>query len=148
MPTPLPDPKHTSASQTLHHWIEQAVNCGASDIHFESDANSFRVRFRIDGHLRVMAQHDLLMRDALLSRLKVLARLDIAEKRLPQDGRIQYPLQQALVDLRVSSLPTLFGEKLVVRILNHSHTRPRCKRSAMKKMMRKNSKQHCNNRTA
>ena len=124
MPTPLPDPKHTSASQALHHWIEQAVNCGASDIHFESDANSFRVRFRIDGQLRIMAQQDLHMRDALLSRLKVLARLDIAEKRLPQDGRIQYPLQQAQVDLRVSSLPTLFGEKLVVRVLNHSRTRP------------------------
>jgi type IV pilus assembly protein PilB len=122
--TLLPDLHHTSASQALHHWIEQAVHCGASDIHFESDASHFRVRFRIDGQLRIMAQQDLHMRDALLSRLKVLARLDIAEKRLPQDGRIQYPLQQAQVDLRVSSLPTLFGEKLVVRILNHSRTRP------------------------
>lgn len=119
-----PAPNPTSASKALHHWIEEAVTCGASDIHFESDADSFRVRFRVDGQLRIMAQHDLQMRDALLSRLKVLARLDIAEKRLPQDGRIQYPLQLALVDLRVSSLPTLFGEKLVVRILNHSRTRP------------------------
>ena len=124
MPTHLPDPNHTSASQALHHWIEQAVTLGASDIHFESDASHFRVRFRIDGQLRIMAQQDLHMRDALLSRLKVLARLDIAEKRLPQDGRIQYLLQQTQVDLRVSSLPTLFGEKLVVRILNHSRARP------------------------
>ena len=124
MSPPSPAPNPTSASKALHHWIEQAVTCGASDIHFESDADSFRIRFRVDGQLRIMAQHDLQMRDALLSRLKVLARLDIAEKRLPQDGRIQYPLQQAQVDLRVSSLPTLFGEKLVVRILNHSRTRP------------------------
>ncbi len=98
--------------------------CGASDIHFESDEASFRIRFRIDGQLHIMAQQDLQMRDALLSRLKVLARLDIAEKRLPQDGRIQYPLKHTQVDLRVSSLPTLFGEKLVVRILDHARTRP------------------------
>lgn len=124
MSSPYPEPNHATASQALHHWIEQAITCGASDIHFESDAESFRIRFRVDGQLRIMSQQDLQMRDALLSRLKVLARLDIAEKRLPQDGRIQYPLQKTHVDLRLSSLPTLFGEKLVVRILNHTRIRP------------------------
>jgi type IV pilus assembly protein PilB len=97
---------------------------GASDIHFESHENSLGVRFRIDGKLHTMSQHDAHTRDAMLSRLKVLARLDIAEKRLPQDGRIQYPRQDAHVDLRVSTLPTLFGEKLVVRILNHTQSHP------------------------
>lgn len=97
---------------------------GASDIHFESSASEFRVRFRIDGRLHVLSQDGLHQRDALLSRLKVLARLDIAEKRLPQDGRIVYPLSQGQVDLRVSSLPTVHGEKLVVRLLQQPQHQP------------------------
>lgn len=119
--TPTPP---TAVVKVLHHCIEHAVTLGASDIHFESGESSLRIRFRIDGQLHVMAQHAAPLRDALLSRLKVLARLDIAEKRLPQDGRIRYHLEQAHVDLRVSSLPTMFGEKLVVRILNHDRARP------------------------
>lgn len=114
----------SSVVKALHHWIEQAVTLGASDIHFESGASEFRIRFRIDGHLHIMSQQNTHMRDALLSRLKVLARLDIAEKRLPQDGRIQYPLAQGPVDLRVSSLPTVHGEKLVIRVLDHTRAIP------------------------
>lgn len=124
MPHSLAPSATASVAQTLHHWIELAVARGASDIHFESSAATFRIRFRIDGRLHIMAQQDTRMRDALLSRLKVLARLDIAEKRLPQDGRIQYPLAHRLVDLRVSSLPTVHGEKLVVRVLDHNRAPP------------------------
>jgi len=95
----------------------QAVTAGASDVHFETDATTFRVRCRLDGLLHTVAAPALSMRDAVLTRLKVLARMDIAEKRLPQDGRIDHVHGTTPIDLRVSSLPTLHGEKLVVRIL-------------------------------
>ena len=97
---------------------------GASDIHVESGAESFRVRFRIDGRLQVVAQPPLGVRDAMVSRIKVLARMDIAEKRLPQDGRLQFPFQGLTVDVRVSSLPTVHGEKMVLRLLNFHQERP------------------------
>jgi type IV pilus assembly protein PilB len=113
-----------SAVKTLDELLHQALEQGASDVHFESGEDSFRTRFRIDGLLRVAAKPPLALRDAIMSRLKVLARMDIAEKRVPQDGRIQYPYLEQLIDLRVSSLPTLHGEKIVVRILNFSRERP------------------------
>ena len=113
-----------TAVKLLDELMHQALSQGASDVHFESGENFFRARFRIDGLLRVVATPALSLRDAIVSRLKVLARMDIAEKRVPQDGRIQYPYRQQLMDLRVSSLPTLHGEKIVVRILNFSRERP------------------------
>jgi len=113
-----------TAVKTLDELLHQALAQGASDIHFESGEDFFRVRFRIDGLLRVAAMPSLSLRDAIVSRIKVLARMDIAEKRLPQDGRIQYPHLDHLIDLRVSSLPTLHGEKIVVRILSFSRERP------------------------
>ena len=113
-----------SATKTLDDLLYQALSLGASDIHFESGEDFFRARFRIDGLLRIAATPALTVRDAVISRIKVLARMDIAEKRLPQDGRIQYPYLDQLIDLRVSSLPTLHGEKIVVRILNFSRERP------------------------
>lgn len=113
-----------TAVKTLDDLLNQALAQGASDVHFESGENFFRIRFRIDGLLRVAATPALTLRDAMVSRLKVLARMDIAEKRVPQDGRIQYPYLEQLIDLRVSSLPTLHGEKIVVRILNFSRERP------------------------
>lgn len=113
-----------SAIKTLDDLLHQALSLGASDVHFESGEDFFRARFRIDGLLRIAATPALGLRDALISRIKVLARMDIAEKRLPQDGRIQYPYLDQLIDLRVSSLPTLHGEKIVVRILNFSRERP------------------------
>lgn len=113
-----------NAVKTLDVLLQQALELGASDVHFESGEDSFRARFRIDGLLRVAATPQLTLRDAIMSRLKVLARMDIAEKRVPQDGRIQYPYLEQLIDLRVSSLPTLHGEKIVVRILNFSRERP------------------------
>jgi type IV pilus assembly protein PilB len=119
MPTP-PD----TAVKTLDDLLNQALIQGASDIHLESGEDFFRARFRVDGLLRLAATPAMTLRDAIVLRLKVLARMDIAEKRLPQDGRIQYPFQGQVIDLRVSSLPTLHGEKIVVRILNFSRERP------------------------
>lgn len=114
-----------SAAHTLDELLHQALEQRASDVHFESGENSFRVRFRIDGQLNIKASPALSLRDAIISRLKVQARMDIAEKRVPQDGRIQYLHGQQQIDLRVSSLPTVHGEKIVVRILkfNREHSR-------------------------
>lgn len=113
-----------TVAKILDDLLHQALAQGASDVHFESGENFFRARFRIDGQLRIGATPALAQRDAIVSRIKVLARMDIAEKRLPQDGRIQYPYLTQIIDLRVSSLPTLHGEKIVVRILNFSRERP------------------------
>ena len=107
-----------TAVNLIDNMLDQGLTRGASDIHFESGKDVFRVRFRIDGSLHIAATPAVQLRDAIVSRLKVLARMDIAEKRLPQDGRIQYRYKSETVDLRVSSLPTVHGEKIVVRILN------------------------------
>ena len=99
--------------------LEQAVALHASDLHFEPFEHHYRVRLRIDGQLREVATTPLAYRDRLAARIKVMARLDVAEKRLPQDGRIKLTLQSGhALDLRVSTLPTLFGEKVVVRVLD------------------------------
>jgi type IV pilus assembly protein PilB len=99
--------------------LEQAVQHKASDLHFEPYEHHYRVRMRIDGELREMATPPMALKDRLASRIKVLSRLDIAEKRLPQDGRMKLKLGNGReLDLRVSTLPTLFGEKLVVRVLD------------------------------
>jgi len=104
----------------LQQLIEQAETQRASDIHFEPYEQAYRVRFRVDGQLREVASPPLLIKDRIASRLKVLSRLDIAEKRLPQDGRIKLPVRQSgVLDLRVSTLPTLHGEKLVLRLLDN-----------------------------
>ena len=119
MPTPT-----DSAIHTIDQIFHQALELGASDVHFESGEETFRIRLRIDGLLRTTATPAFQLRDSVVSRLKILARMDIAEKRIPQDGRIQYAHAGHTVDLRISSLPTLHGEKIVVRILNFSRERP------------------------
>ncbi len=101
----------------LHELMSKAHRMRASDLHIEPYERHVRVRWRIDGHLHEMCTVPLELRDGLASRLKVLARLDIAEKRLPQDGRVEFHLNGERVHGRVSSLPTVFGEKLVVRLL-------------------------------
>jgi type IV pilus assembly protein PilB len=101
----------------LHELLSKAHRMRASDLHIEPYERHVRVRWRIDGHLHEMCSVPLELRDGLASRLKVLARLDIAEKRLPQDGRVEFHLNGERVHGRVSSLPTVFGEKLVVRLL-------------------------------
>lgn len=99
--------------------LERAVTMRASDLHFEPYEHHYRVRMRIDGELREMASPHMALKDRLASRIKVMSRLDIAEKRLPQDGRMKLQLAEGReLDLRVSTLPTLFGEKLVIRVLD------------------------------
>lgn len=104
----------------IHKVLADALNSGASDIHFEFYEEMARIRFRTDGQLREMVQPPLNIRGQIASRIKVMAKLDISEKRIPQDGRIQIQFQkgQRPIDFRVNTLPTLFGEKIVMRILN------------------------------
>ena len=103
-------------------WLSQLLLKGlelqASDIHLEPFDSLLRVRVRRDGVLYEMPSPPAALREQIISRIKVQSRLDIAEKRLPQDGRMQLPLNQRMVDMRVSSLPTLHGEKIVLRILD------------------------------
>jgi type IV pilus assembly protein PilB len=101
--------------------ISDAVNKGASDIHIEPFEKSLRARFRIDGVLHEMMSPPIKMKGAIISRLKIMAELDIAEKRIPQDGRIKIRIGSKKIDLRVSTLPTIFGEKVVMRILDKSN---------------------------
>ncbi len=102
--------------------LVDALRRGASDIHVEPYEKDFRIRFRIDGVLYDVMHPPMKMRDALISRLKIMSKLDISEKRLPQDGRIKIKVKidnrSRELDFRVSSLPTLFGEKVVLRLLD------------------------------
>ncbi len=95
-----------------------ALQKGASDIHFEPYEAAFRVRYRIDGVLYHVLSPPFKLRNALVSRVKIMSKLDIAERRLPQDGRIALKIGKKKIDFRVSTLPTLYGEKLVLRILD------------------------------
>ncbi len=98
--------------------IADAVRKGASDIHIEPYEKQMRVRFRIDGVMQEMMAPPFKFKAAITSRLKIMAELDIAERRVPQDGRIKIKVINRTIDLRVSSLPTIFGEKIVMRILD------------------------------
>ena len=102
--------------------IGDAIRKRASDIHLEPYEKVFRVRYRIDGVLHDMMNPPKQMEPAILSRVKIMANLDIAERRLPQDGRISVKFQSREIDLRVSSLPTIFGEKIVMRVLDKTGT--------------------------
>ena len=101
--------------------LTDAINKGASDIHLEPYEKAFRIRFRLDGILHEVMSPPLAMHPAVTSRIKIMARLDIAERRMPQDGRIKVRTGQREVDLRVSIIPTLFGEKVVMRLLNREN---------------------------
>jgi type IV pilus assembly protein PilB len=98
--------------------ITQAVNEGASDIHIEPDVDLLRVRYRVDGLLREITTAPKGLHGGVLSRVKIMADLDISEKRVPQDGRIQMKVGEREIDLRVATLPTIYGEKVVLRILD------------------------------
>lgn len=98
--------------------LTDAVKRGASDIHFECFEHELRVRYRIDGALLEVMKPPPKLKAALISRFKIMASLNIAERRVPQDGRIKLKIGKKVVDYRVSTLPTLFGEKVVLRILD------------------------------
>jgi type IV pilus assembly protein PilB len=113
-----PTPPDLQAVEWLSQLLLQSLSLKASDIHLEPFENLLRVRIRRDGHLYEMPAPPASLREQIISRIKVQSRMDIAEKRLPQDGRLQLALPQRSVDMRVSSLPTLHGEKMVLRILD------------------------------
>ncbi|HKN67118.1 MAG TPA: ATPase, T2SS/T4P/T4SS family [Gemmatimonadaceae bacterium] len=98
--------------------LTDAVKRGASDIHFECFEHELRVRYRIDGALSEVMKPPMKLKAALISRFKIMAQLNIAERRVPQDGRIKLKVGNKVIDYRVSTLPTLFGEKIVLRILD------------------------------
>src|SRR6478609_400965 len=105
----------------LHKMLLDAIGARASDLHFEPYEHTYRVRFRIDGELREIASPPVAIKDKLASRIKVISRMDISEKRIPQDGRMKLKVgPDRVIDFRVSTLPTLFGEKIVIRILDPS----------------------------
>jgi type IV pilus assembly protein PilB len=105
----------------INSLLADAVQRGASDVHIEPYEEELRIRYRIDGVLREMVSPPLRMKAALISRVKILADLNIAERRIPQDGRIKMKMGHRVIDFRVSSLPTLFGEKIVLRILDRGN---------------------------
>ncbi len=105
----------------IQKMLLDAINDGASDIHFEPYEKSYRIRFRIDGALREISAPPLAIKEKIASRIKVISRLNIAEKRVPQDGRMRLVLSKSRsIDFRVSTLPTMYGEKIVLRILDPS----------------------------
>ncbi len=108
----------------LHKMLLDAFSMRASDLHFEPYEHNYRVRFRIDGELREIASPPIAIKDKLASRIKVISRMDISEKRVPQDGKMKLKVgPDRVIDFRVSTLPTLFGEKIVIRILDPSSAR-------------------------
>jgi type IV pilus assembly protein PilB len=102
----------------LNAILTDAVKRGASDIHFECFEQDIRVRYRIDGELQEIMKPPKKMQAALVSRFKIMSALNIAERRVPQDGRIKLKMGKKVIDFRVSTLPTIFGEKVVLRILD------------------------------
>jgi type IV pilus assembly protein PilB len=124
-PNAKPEEEANEADDTpvvrfLQKMLVDAINLRASDLHFEPYELHYRVRFRIDGELREMVQPPVAIKDKLASRIKVISRMDIAEKRVPQDGRMKLKFGTKSIDFRVSTLPTLFGEKIVIRVLDSS----------------------------
>jgi len=113
------DTQSSPVVRYVNHIIQSAVRDGASDIHIEPDENSLKVRFRIDGVLYEVMNPPRGMHAAITSRIKIMSQLDIAERRLPQDGRIRATVLSRPLDLRVSSVPTPHGEKIVMRLLDN-----------------------------
>lgn len=106
----------------INHILYQAVKQNASDIHIEPYEKELSVRYRIDGKLYVVMSPPKRIQDALISRIKIMANLNIAEKRIPQDGRIDLRIASKPVDIRVSILPVQFGERVVMRILDKTRS--------------------------
>lgn len=115
------DSAATPIIKFLNTLIENAINNQASDIHIEPLEEELRVRFRIDGVMQEIMRMPIGMAAPVVSRVKIMSSLNIAERRLPQDGRISYQIAGKNIDLRVSTAPTMFGEKVVMRILDKSN---------------------------
>ena len=115
------DGQNAPVVKLVNTLLAEAVKMGASDIHIEAYEKNMRVRYRMDGVLQEVMEPPIKLRNAIISRLKIMAELDIAERRIPQDGRIKLKIGDKKVDLRVSTLPCIFGEKVVMRILDKSN---------------------------
>lgn len=111
----------TPVIKLVNHVVNQAIDMGASDIHLEPFADDLILRYRIDGMLYKHEAPPKSLNSAIVTRIKIMAHLDIAERRLPQDGRIRIKSQGKDIDIRVSTLPTLFGESVVMRILDRGN---------------------------
>jgi general secretion pathway protein E len=116
----LDDTSDAPVIKLVNHMISQSVKARASDIHIEPFQDSIQVRYRIDGILYDMLSPPRWIQSALVSRIKVMADMNIAEKRVPQDGRLDVRIGDQEIDIRVSTVPTAFGERLVLRLLNKS----------------------------
>jgi type IV pilus assembly protein PilB len=112
--------EETPAIKLVDNIIKKAITENASDVHIEAEEDILRIRFRIDGILHEILTLNKLLYAPILSRIKIISNLNIAEKRLPQDGRFKVSLKGREVDFRVSTLPTIFGEKVVLRVLDKS----------------------------
>ncbi len=110
------------AVQLVNQIINNAIKAGSSDIHIEALEKYMRVRFRIDGVLQEIMQNPLKMYSAVISRIKVIGGMDIAERRIPQDGRATVKFEDKTMDVRIASMPTVYGEKVVMRLLERSNT--------------------------
>ncbi|MBU8870068.1 MAG: type IV-A pilus assembly ATPase PilB [Gemmatimonadales bacterium] len=115
------DGQNAPVVKLVNTLLAEAVKMGASDIHIEAYEKNMRVRYRMDGILQEVMEPPIKLRNAIISRLKIMSELDIAERRIPQDGRIKLKIGDKKVDLRVSTLPCIFGEKVVMRILDKSN---------------------------
>ena len=116
----LDDTSDAPIIKLVNHIISQSIKARASDIHVEPFQDSFKVRYRVDGILYDLITPPKSIQPALTSRIKVMAKMNIAEKRLPQDGRIEVKVGDQDIDIRVSTIPTSFGERVVLRLLNKS----------------------------
>ncbi len=116
----LDDTSDSQIIKLVNHIISQSIKARASDIHIEPFQDSFKVRYRVDGLLLDLLTPPKWIQASLISRIKIMAKLDIAEKRLPQDGRIDVRIGENDIDIRVSTVPTIFGERVVLRLLSKS----------------------------
>lgn len=118
----LDDTSDAPIIKLVNHIISQSIKARASDIHIEPFQDTFKVRYRVDGILYDLLTPPKWIQSSLISRIKVMAKLNIAEKRLPQDGRIEVKIGKQDIDIRVSTIPTTFGERVVLRLLNKSES--------------------------
>ncbi len=117
----LDDVSDAPIIKLVNHIISESIKARSSDIHIEPYQDSFKVRYRVDGILYDLLTPPKWIQPALISRIKVMAKMNIAEKRLPQDGRLDVKVGDQEIDVRVSTIPTSFGERLVLRLLNKTH---------------------------
>jgi general secretion pathway protein E len=118
----LDDTSDAPIIKLVNHVISQSIKARASDIHIEPYQDSFKIRYRVDGILYDLLTPPKWIQNSVISRIKVMAKLNIAEKRLPQDGRIEVKVGDQEIDVRISTLPTTFGERVVMRLLNKSES--------------------------